>query len=135
MVGAIFSSVFIHRSKDFNDDIRLHCLQHIQSFLLCDLSLPIKTEYLKYLGWACYDPNKNIRHEAVAIIEVLVNVSQSLPPLRPLSVCHMLTLSLSLSLSLRMTILSLTYKILSNISLNVSLPWQQLISIVMFPFK
>ena len=71
-LSSIFQSIFIHRSKDFNDEIRLNCLLHISSFICFDQLKPVKTEYLKYLGWACNDYSNHVRLAAVKEIEKLI---------------------------------------------------------------
>lgn len=73
-LGSIFQSIFIHRSKDFNDEIRLNCLQHLPSFISFDVARPIKTEYLKYVGWACNDYSNHVRAAAIRVLQGLIQV-------------------------------------------------------------
>ena len=73
-LNSIFQSIFIHRSKDFNEDIRLNCLQHLPNFIGFDVVKPIKTEYLKYLGWACNDYSNHVRVAAIRVMHSLIQV-------------------------------------------------------------
>ncbi|RYH17183.1 hypothetical protein EON65_28975 [archaeon] len=70
----IFNAIYMHRSKDSHDEIRLTCVRHIHNLILYDMTKPLKTEYLKYLGWACFDYAHSVREEAVKAIKKLVQV-------------------------------------------------------------
>lgn len=70
----IFNSIFIHRSKDFHENIRLICIKHLFAFVSFDINTTIKTEYLKYYGWALYDRNDLVRLESVQAIKSLIEV-------------------------------------------------------------
>lgn len=74
VIAMIFNSVYISRSKDFSDDIRFICIQNLEHFIRFDPVKAIKTEYLKYLGWACYDYSHAVRFEAVRSLKSLVEV-------------------------------------------------------------
>lgn len=71
---SIFNTIFIHRFKDAQSDVRLVCIRHINEWILFDLKRDIKVEYLKYLGWACNDPSDNVRLEAIMSITGLLKV-------------------------------------------------------------
>lgn len=71
---SIFNSIFIHRFKDAQSDVRLVCIRHINEWIQFDLKRDIKVEYLKYLGWACSDHNSNVRLEAIMSITSLLKV-------------------------------------------------------------
>ena len=71
---SIFNTIFIHRFKDAQSDVRLVCIRHINEWILFDLKRDIKVEYLKYLGWACNDHNDNVRLEAIQSIISLLKV-------------------------------------------------------------
>lgn len=73
-INDIFSFVFIHRSKDSHEHIRLICMKHLFAFVSFDLTHVLKVEYLKYYGWALYDRNDNVRLEATQAIKQLVEV-------------------------------------------------------------
>lgn len=72
LINLIFNSIYIHRSKDFSDDIRIHVVPYLPNFLFFDLSKIIKQEYLKYLGWLCNDYASNVRYIAIDIIQQLL---------------------------------------------------------------
>lgn len=73
-IEALFSSVYMHRSRDSNDDVRLHCVQTLRDFVRFDPdpSQPLRSERLKYLGWACNDASHAVRKAAVDTIAELV---------------------------------------------------------------
>ncbi len=77
VISSVFNTIYISRSKDFNEDVRLVCVRHLEQLIRFDVSRPVKTEYLKYLGWACYDHAHAIRFEAVRAINNLIQVSHS----------------------------------------------------------
>lgn len=68
----IFNSIYIHRSKDFHEDIRLTCIRHVKDFIAFDPERELRSEYLKYLGWACYDYSNQVRLDAVEAIKSLL---------------------------------------------------------------
>ena len=74
LVAVAFNSIYINRSKDSSDDIRLLCVENLEQFIRLDSSKAIKTEYLKYLGWSCYDYSHAVRFEAVRSLNSLVQV-------------------------------------------------------------
>jgi hypothetical protein len=74
-VNTIFNSVFVHRARDFHDQVRTTSMQHLYRFVVFDLEKPIRSEYLKYLGWACSDFAAAVRMHAVHAIHRLVQVS------------------------------------------------------------
>jgi hypothetical protein len=74
-VNSIFTSFYYLRSKDFNEEIRYRCLCYLEAFLLNgDPVKPLKNEYLKFLGYACYDHYAANRLEAIEIIKSLIQV-------------------------------------------------------------
>ena len=74
LVDTIFNSVYVHRSKDFYEVIRFTCICHLNDFILFDATHTIRVEYLKYLGWACYDHADSVRLQAVQSVISLIEV-------------------------------------------------------------
>jgi hypothetical protein len=72
LINTIFNSIYIHRSKDSHDEIRLQTVTYLPTFLFFDIAKPIKGEYLKYLGWLCNDYSANVRYVAIDIIQQLL---------------------------------------------------------------
>lgn len=81
VIEKIFEEVFYHRSKDFHDEIRYHCMEHLQSLIFFDIEKNVKMEYLKYVARGCYDYYDSVRLKAVEIIKALVEVRT--PPILP----------------------------------------------------
>lgn len=73
-VNTLFNSIFVHRVKDFNPDVRAITIQYLNEFILFDMKKPMKVEYLKYLGWACYDYDISVRIHAITAIQNLLQV-------------------------------------------------------------
>jgi hypothetical protein len=75
LLDNIFNTVFIHRSKDFNDFLRLRTIAHLPAFVTVCYSVetPLREENLKYLGFALYDNNAAVRAEAVSIYQRFVD--------------------------------------------------------------
>ena len=74
LTATIFNSVYVHRSKDFNHQVRATCIQHLPQYVLFDIKRPLRQEYLKYLGWACSDYEVSVRLAAVRGITQLLEV-------------------------------------------------------------
>lgn len=74
-IDSLFHTVYMHRSRDSNEEVRLHSLQCLHSFLcfVPDHDGLLRSEYLKYLGWACNDPCGRIRVEAVRQLKKLLD--------------------------------------------------------------
>ena len=74
----IFNSIFVHRVKDFHDEVRVTALQHLIDFVRFEPSTstkkPLRVEYLKYVGWACSDFCSQVRMDAITSIQELVEV-------------------------------------------------------------
>ena len=100
----MFNSIFVHRAKDFHDQVRATCLQHLNDFILgggggggssgegdsgaggssnkdkdksssnSSSKKGLRTEYLKYLGWACSDHALSVRLQAIKAIGHLLQV-------------------------------------------------------------
>eukprot|EP01039_Chlorochromonas_danica_P002825 gene2825-3080_t len=72
LVNTIFNTIYLHRSKDSHEEVRLTCLGHLPALLSFDPHKPIRVDFLKYLGWACYDYANQIRLNALESIRALV---------------------------------------------------------------
>lgn len=73
---SLFNSIFVHRVKDFHDEVRVTALAHLIDFVRFEPSpkKPLRVEYLKYLGWACSDFCSQVRMDAITSIQELVEV-------------------------------------------------------------
>lgn len=74
LCGNIFNSVFVHRLKDSQEAVRALCTRHIGDWLPLDPAKYYKDDYLKYIGWMCFDYSAAVRKEAVRSIGRLLKV-------------------------------------------------------------
>ena len=70
----MYQSVFLHRYRDSNEAIRVTCAYHIGQWITIDVSELLKDEYLKYIGWLCSEPSRDVRLEAVIALSHVVQV-------------------------------------------------------------
>ena len=73
----MYQSVFLHRYRDSNVDIRVTCAFHIGQWIAIDVDELLKDEYVKYIGWLCSEPLKEVRLEAVKALAHIVQVIRS----------------------------------------------------------
>ena len=82
LCGNIFNSVFVHRLKDSQETVRALCTRHIGNWLPLNPAKYYKDDYLKYIGWMCFDYSAGVRKEAVRSIGKLLKVRvHQRPPL------------------------------------------------------
>lgn len=74
LCGNIFNSVFVHRLKDSQETVRALCTRHIGDWLPLNPAKYYKDDYLKYIGWMCFDHSASVRKEAVRSIGKLLKV-------------------------------------------------------------
>ena len=74
----VFNSVFVHRVKDFYEEVRLTATRHLLDFVRVDLQHPVRVDALKYLGWGCGDYASAVRLESIRAIHELVQVLYAL---------------------------------------------------------
>lgn len=86
MITAIFTTVFVSRSKDVLDNIRLRALVHLGDWMITDpewyfLFLImliccswIEDDYLKYIGWLSSDRSSAVRLASLEILLKLLEV-------------------------------------------------------------
>eukprot|EP01041_Mallomonas_annulata_P007904 gene7904-16177_t len=68
----IFNSLFQHRYKDSNDNIRAMCIKHLGQWIFINNAEMFKDEYLKYIAWMLSDRALVVRQEAVRTLCVIV---------------------------------------------------------------
>jgi hypothetical protein len=89
MITAIFTTIFVSRSKDVLDTIRLRCLFHLGAWMKTDPERStlnriiffhsrnlrwIEDDYLKYIGWMASDRSHPVRLEAIEVLTELLEV-------------------------------------------------------------
>lgn len=72
LAGTLFNSIFVHRFKDSNEAIRAQCTRQIGDWLPLDPTRLFKDQYLKYIGWMCFDYSAAVRREAVRSVGKLL---------------------------------------------------------------
>eukprot|EP01034_Spumella_vulgaris_P026896 gene26896-33545_t len=72
LCNTLFNSVLVHRLKDFNEEVRVVAVRHLQAFLRFDLKAPLRIEFLKYVGFSCSDFSAVVRLEAVKLVWTLL---------------------------------------------------------------
>ena len=55
-IDSLFNTVFVVRYRDVWHDVRAMCIKALGSWLVEYDSVMMDTKYVKYLGWALYDP-------------------------------------------------------------------------------
>ena len=73
LVDNVFISIFIHRHRDFHEDIRASCATALGQWVTLDPEYFYKDEYLKYLGWLCCDQSHTVRRQAIRSIILAIN--------------------------------------------------------------
>lgn len=71
MIEHLFNVVFVVRYRDVWHEIRGECIQALGQWILQYSSVMLETRYVKYLGWALYDPKPQVRMEAVKALTKL----------------------------------------------------------------
>ncbi len=72
LCNTLFNSVLVHRLKDFNEEVRVVAVRHLQAFLRFDPKAPLRVEFLKYVGFSCSDFSAMVRLEAVKLVWTLL---------------------------------------------------------------
>lgn len=75
MTENVFNSVFVHRSNDYNEEVRVTVMRHLLDFVRVDPVHPIRVDALKYLGRGCGDYAAPVRLESIKAIHALVQVN------------------------------------------------------------
>ena len=70
----MFNSIFVHRSRDFYEEVRITAMRHLLTFVRFDPVHPVRVDALKYLGWGCGDYAAAVRLESIRAIQELVQV-------------------------------------------------------------
>ena len=70
----VFNSIFVHRSRDFYEEVRITAMRHLLTFVRFDPVHPVRVDALKYLGWGCGDYAAAVRLESIRAIQELVQV-------------------------------------------------------------
>jgi cohesin complex subunit SA-1/2 len=78
LAGTFFNSIFVHRFKDSNESIRALCTRQIGDWLTSDPNHYFKDEYLKYIGWMCFDHSAAVRREALRSVSKLLTAESHL---------------------------------------------------------
>jgi cohesin complex subunit SA-1/2 len=63
--------VFVLRYRDVSPDLRALCIKSLGGWVLVYQSVMLETRFVKYLGWALFDPKPNVRLEAVKALTEL----------------------------------------------------------------
>lgn len=77
--NTLFNSIAVHRLKDYKHEVRACAVLYLNDFILFDTKKPVRSEHLKYLGWACYDYDSPVRLNAIKAIKDLLTVRSLLP--------------------------------------------------------
>lgn len=72
--NTLFNSIAVHRLKDYKHEVRACAVLYLNDFILFDTKKPVRSEHLKYLGWACYDHDSLVRLNAIKAIKDLLTV-------------------------------------------------------------
>ena len=73
-IESLFQSVFVVRYRDVWDLLRGMCIASLGSWIELGYQSMIETKYVKYLGWALYDPKSAVRLEAVRSLAEIYSV-------------------------------------------------------------
>jgi cohesin complex subunit SA-1/2 len=77
LIDSLFNSVFVIRYRDVSPDIRCLCIKALGSWIPDYDSVMMDTKYVKYLGWALYDPKAPVRLAAVKVRVLLASAAPS----------------------------------------------------------
>ncbi len=65
LINTLFEIVFVLRYRDVWMDLRALCIKALSSWVLDYDDVMLDTRYIKYIGWALFDPKPSVRLEAV----------------------------------------------------------------------
>ena len=65
---SFFNSIFIHRYKDLHGEVRAQCVQSVGDLIVGYKEKFLDNSYLKYVGWALYDKEPEVRMAALEAV-------------------------------------------------------------------
>ena len=68
LIEEIFASVFVHRSKDVNDQVRVVCMAQLGELIMAYPQEYVSDAFLKYIGWQITDPSIQVRRECGSVL-------------------------------------------------------------------
>lgn len=81
MSEEIYTTIFVHRYKDCNEDVRELCANHLGMWIVIDPHSLYSDEYIKYLGWMCSDRAAAVRRAVLGALNALLDHESHVPKL------------------------------------------------------
>ncbi|KAI9203624.1 uncharacterized protein BJ171DRAFT_509115 [Polychytrium aggregatum] len=64
-INDFYTSVFSHRYRDIDANIRAECIHHLGQWILSYPELYLEGQHIRYLGWLLFDKEPHVRSEAI----------------------------------------------------------------------